>query len=318
MGYGYRGGKASSDLVHRWANRQTTKGKSSNIFVDGDTIYSYGYHFPMARHLDDNTVAFTNQSYSVTTSSHLGAVRGAISHKTIIQCWHIPPHDADWTHHSQNINKWIALVKDSFVLWGKARKKEKHIDAVENVRRQAKKYIDYFKVKLTKDQKQELFELTPEGYGEQVKIAFDKAERKRKADYNKGLKLHPAWLEAWRSFNEVDFGKGLSSGIKDVISLVEFTENGVTNDNKVRLRTDGATVFTSKNLNLPIDVARRYYNKYMAVLKLGGCNDSTKPCNYNMLEYPVKTMSEARLVVGCHDIARSEIDYIADKLGWIK
>ena len=35
-----------------------TKGGVRHLFIEGDTIYSYGHHFPIARRLDNNQAIF--------------------------------------------------------------------------------------------------------------------------------------------------------------------------------------------------------------------------------------------------------------------
>lgn len=82
----------SREIPHLWAHG-LPKGREirgqGNIFAHGDTIYSYGLHFPMARRIvaPDGTVVFlvnpsrylVNPSrYSVTTGKHQGWVRQAI------------------------------------------------------------------------------------------------------------------------------------------------------------------------------------------------------------------------------------------------
>jgi hypothetical protein len=56
------------------------------LYFDADPIYSYGGHFPIARHVVDNptkrnpkpAVLFTTRTWSVTTSGHVSAVRSSI------------------------------------------------------------------------------------------------------------------------------------------------------------------------------------------------------------------------------------------------
>jgi hypothetical protein len=50
----------------------------ANVFTDGNTIYSYGRHFPMAIRCQDETgtrMLVNEDKYSVTTSKHQSAVR---------------------------------------------------------------------------------------------------------------------------------------------------------------------------------------------------------------------------------------------------
>lgn len=75
-----------------------TKGKGSNMFIDDDTIYSYGYHFPIARHTgiyfrdhihtdmnDLEIVLFNSRRYSNSTSKHQAKVRSALSDCHILE-----------------------------------------------------------------------------------------------------------------------------------------------------------------------------------------------------------------------------------------
>ncbi len=54
-----------------------TKGKGSHMFIEDDTIYSYGRHFPVATRNGD-AFLLTDQRYSVSTARHISEVRNAI------------------------------------------------------------------------------------------------------------------------------------------------------------------------------------------------------------------------------------------------
>jgi hypothetical protein len=56
-----------------------TSGKGSNLFIEGDTIYSYGYHFPIARRLPDGGYWVNPDKYSRSTARHQSLVINAIS-----------------------------------------------------------------------------------------------------------------------------------------------------------------------------------------------------------------------------------------------
>lgn len=79
------------DIVSRWVDvalgltdRSNLRSERSNIIADGDAIYSYGYHFEMARLVRDRKgqpsfFLLNGDRYSVTTSGHQSLVRGQIS-----------------------------------------------------------------------------------------------------------------------------------------------------------------------------------------------------------------------------------------------
>ncbi|MCP3684450.1 MAG: hypothetical protein GY861_17360 [bacterium] len=66
-----------SKLAESFRNGATS-GKSNTMFIEGDTIYSYGYHFPIARRFGDKFL-FTTNKYSITTAKHKSEVSSALS-----------------------------------------------------------------------------------------------------------------------------------------------------------------------------------------------------------------------------------------------
>lgn len=326
---GHRGKNASEHAVHRWANQIGESKSSGAIFFQGNTIYSYGHHFPMARHLDDHTILMTTKSYSVTTSGHMSAVRSAASHKKIIYCRHLPKYSSteiDKELHTLNISCWISDVKDLMTEMAGAkqqRSRDRIAGEIAETQAQAQVYIDYFKIKLTKSETKQLMAEDMDGFVEGVKRKLAADKKRRDALVAKGKKLHPLWLEAWRQgddhYNQWKIDNKITPSIMDAIDAVEFVNDD--RHNKIRLRVlniisigkEELVVSTSKGVNIPVDVAHRYYRKYLAVVKAGGCDNN---CDYKMLDYNVSRMDAERLVVGCHDIARSEIDYVAGELGW--
>src|SRR5436190_24347448 len=87
----------TGEIPHLWAHKvqESARNAQGNLYFDGETIYSYGSHFPIARHTVDNptkknpklAVLFTTRSYSVTTSGHVSAVRSAIPKD--VQVFHV-------------------------------------------------------------------------------------------------------------------------------------------------------------------------------------------------------------------------------------
>jgi len=84
----------TGQVPHLWAHRtqDDARNKQGNLYFTGDTIYSYGSHFPIARHVTNDAgeraVLLTTANYSVTTSSHCSAVRSAIP--SGMQVFHVP------------------------------------------------------------------------------------------------------------------------------------------------------------------------------------------------------------------------------------
>ncbi len=74
----------TGEIPHLWVHRTQDEAgnRQGNLYFTGNTIYSYGPHFPIARHVTneagERAVLLTTATYSVTTSSHCSAVRSAI------------------------------------------------------------------------------------------------------------------------------------------------------------------------------------------------------------------------------------------------
>ena len=71
------------------------------------------------------------------------------------------------------------------------------------------------------------------------------------------------------------------------------------------LRVSGSEIETSKGVKLPIDVAKRYLKLWQQKL----INSSTK-----ILDYAVRECNDKGLIVGCHNIPATEINYIASRI----
>lgn len=68
---------SNKTLAEKFANG-ATRGNGSHLFIEGDTIYSYGYHFAVARRTGEKTANLTARKYSQSTSVHTGHVRTAL------------------------------------------------------------------------------------------------------------------------------------------------------------------------------------------------------------------------------------------------
>lgn len=81
----------ADEVAHTWANPRgeddNARVPRGNFYFQGGTIYSYGSHFPIARHVQNDAgepaVLFTTNTYGPTTAKHLGATRRACHHLTV-------------------------------------------------------------------------------------------------------------------------------------------------------------------------------------------------------------------------------------------
>lgn len=82
----------NSDIITKFLNGATTgtirrsnphTGDHTPLFIDGDTLFSYGRHYPLAKRLPDGSLWVNDQRYSVTTSKHASLVRSLAIRKSI-------------------------------------------------------------------------------------------------------------------------------------------------------------------------------------------------------------------------------------------
>jgi hypothetical protein len=73
---------SNAQLAHAWANSLQDEGRGSNMFFNGNTIYSYGAHYEIAKFVrakNGQKVCFVNSNgYSNTTAKHTAHVFNAI------------------------------------------------------------------------------------------------------------------------------------------------------------------------------------------------------------------------------------------------
>ncbi len=75
------------EVARRWAERHSPEGRAKrdlaghHVWMDGDSIFSYGRHFTIARWVTmpngERVAFFTSRHYSISTTRHQSIVRGA-------------------------------------------------------------------------------------------------------------------------------------------------------------------------------------------------------------------------------------------------
>lgn len=74
---------SADQVLHLWADQSQSDARSSNVFFEGDTCFSYGYHYRLGKlhKVGKNTVALVNSyNYSITTAKHRGWAFDAVEH----------------------------------------------------------------------------------------------------------------------------------------------------------------------------------------------------------------------------------------------
>lgn len=119
---------SNDELVHVWARQGQDHGRNSNgsMFFNNGVIYSYGDHFPMAKHIDLNRVLTTTQTYSVTTAGHLSRMHRAINHKEAIAVDNVLARTT--AEHKANLAGMLRDIRD---LANQHKRSRKYKDSIE-------------------------------------------------------------------------------------------------------------------------------------------------------------------------------------------
>ena len=304
----------SGQIGHLWFHKVQDSAKNSNgsFYFNGDTVFSYGSHFPIARHVQSrkkSAVLFTTKDYSVTTSGHKSAVRSAITDGTTV--FHVPHVFADDRYasndHPSNLGNYVERIADHLAKCARARqsysKEWEHGQAVA-LREEAREYAKFFRLKLPKIAP--IPALDSEGL---AKIrACEAAKSAEKAAQEKARKAERAKQEAeladrWR--------EGKYDG---------YLYNSPV---MLRLRTFGADadvqhavamVETSRGAQVPVSHALRGLRFVRSVVQTGKeyiRNGHTLHLGHYAID---RIEANGTLHAGCHVISYAEIERIAPLL----
>lgn len=280
-----------SQVAHLWANQlQESARNSGNYYFNGDAIYSYGSHFMIAKHHENkkgNVILFTTRSYSNTTAKQIGVTRAACSHKDLIYC-----KNPNGSSHSENFDNWAVNMQSSAKSLVNARKPEKYLNDIAVFYNEAKTYADYFSLKIPKD----IIVLSKIGNkDEYFKLATKQAALKLKEEKRNKLKLQKQHAEALVKWRTLETNR---LAVYDGYSYLR-----VTDKNRIQ---------TSQNVDIPMQIAKDFYDYILNTIETGGCTD----CNKKLMDFNVTSIDKNLVVVGCHKTTMQEIKGIANQLGW--
>lgn len=292
-------GSQKSTVAHNWAHSLDSKFKKDTIagslYYSGKTIYSYGGHFLIAviDSKNDEIVYFTTRTYSVTTSQHISVVRQAVNHKTLIYCQN--PDEAARGYHQLNIEAFEKEAKSIAMNLPRSKKPEIYLNQIAHQRDLLNVYAKHFNLNLSEYPLVYIYIESKDGASkatEAEKIAIEKAKVIRE---NEQLKRHNKEVKEFRSFK------------RDTLYTYK------TNSDYLRYNTESKRIETSQGIEIPFEAAKRFYKWVKATIKAGGCEGV---CTQKILTYEIKVVNKDFMKIGCHTIAITEADTIANLLKW--
>lgn len=281
------------EVAHFWANKVQSEGRASAMFFDGDYLYSYGKHFCIARHLSQGVCAFTLDRYSVSTAKHTSIAHYASRHLKKVYCQDPQGSAANNMQAAQDEIKSILL---------QSCKPRIRQTTKDNLQAQAL---------YTAEQANDYLAALPEGEKEHVQpidtstlaeyreslvvYAQEQAKKEAERKATKAIELKEA-MQEWRE------GKLMHSGSLRHLPVA------------LRLNKEKQIIQTSHNAEIPVKDALKLWPIVNRVMK--GEKDYTpgEPLGHYKL---TKIRSNGSIVVGCHDIAYTELQTMAVQLGLI-
>lgn len=268
---------SAHDVIHAFAQRNQSHGRSSNVFFYGDKIYSYGYHYLLGEFIDDKTIVINNRGYSNTTSKHINwIIGGTRQYKQFFTM------SCD-IHH---VHRQVLSLNDKLV---KAIKPEIYINEILSLWASLNEFIKYTKNKNTpKDDR----------YKEIKRIV--KAIQSQPKEYQQKLAEAKKKQELAKQRRE-------AKQIKDTLSKFynyEVHTFRIGEKDYLRISQDGSNVETSQHVKVSIDEARTLYQLICKGVDIAG---------HRISNYIVNSIN-GTLKIGCHNIDMDSVHKVGKQL----
>lgn len=265
-----------SQVAHLWANHLQDEAKNSghNFYFSGNTIYSYGNHFPIAKHVINDAgkkaTLFTERSYSNTTAKHISVVRQAARHLNVIYCY-----NPDNTH-EQNFKCWLNDAEQSAEKLVKAKKPELYLSEISQIASKVNKYASFFSIPIPQTLQAILAIGNKSEYAAyaEKKSEYELAEKKQ-AEKNL-QKRHKKELSEWLK------GKTHRLYVHNGFDYLRVSDNGIE---------------TTQAVQIPLETAKGLYT----AIKDNSLNVGAKFMQYEVLE------TGKNIKIGCHNF---KTDYL--------
>lgn len=287
--------------AHAWAHQQQDSGRNSNgsLYFSGAVIYSYGSHFPIARHVTtDNGAAailMTTNSYSNTTASHKTQVWRAIPYQGAV--FNVADVLANTPEaHAANFEDYRERVNADLKRAARARKyKASNLDLAQQTASEANRYAETFGLsdRLTID------DIDLDSLKAEI-AKLDKERKEREAREREALRA--------------DFDSDVSAWQSGQLPLYSVRSRHKFNA-KLRYIADTDTIETTHGADIPAEHARQVW-PLLRRLHDSGKTYKRNGHSIHLGHYVIDSMdSRGTLKVGCHTIEWQDAESIAAEIG---
>lgn len=283
----------NSQVAHIWAQQTKASGKGSSFFFEGDTIYSYGKHFPVAKFISSNTVLVTTRGYSITTCRHISLTQSAL-HGLPLNVFHVDNVLA--TDHRDNWDKLNNEFQLTLVRIVRARTNAEFlIELANNAARHANDYAAFFNIESV-----ELLEVPADFTAIKSAAKIESAAKKlanKKRNDERAAQLKQS-IADWRA------GNCRSIYSKHTLPTM------------LRLSANRELIETSRGAHIPASFAPMIWKSVTHFRAIG--TDWKAEQKISIGDFTLDAINEnGDIKAGCHNIAFAEIELIAKELGYV-
>jgi hypothetical protein len=265
------------DVIHVFAQRNQSHGRSSNVFFYNNEIYSYGYHYLLGKFIDEKTIVIDNRGYSSTTAKHISwIIGGTRQYKQFFTM----------TCDIHHVHRQVLSLQSKLAA---ARKPEKYINEILSLWDSLNEFIKYTKNKNTpkdtryKDIKRIVKALNIDSVQYQQKLADAKKKQDLMRKRSEAKKIKDT-LSKWYNYEVHTF----RIGEKDYL----------------RISQDGSNIETSQHVKVSIDEARTLYQLICKGIDIKG---------HRISNYIVNSIN-GTLKIGCHNIDMDSVHKVGKQL----
>lgn len=270
-------------VIHLFAQRSQSEARCSNIFFEGNRIYSYGHHYLLAEFIKneagDEAILINDSGYSVTTAKHISEVSWATrQYKQFFEMQVYAP----------KVLRQLESLADKL---SKARKPELYINPAENL---------YLKM-------HEFFNWLGKPSNDIVTLAKIESLIKvfRGAEYSDYLREQAEIIKKAEAERIKQAKKQFKIELKEFFAYKRRSiYSNPTGEDYLRISQDGQNIETTQYVSVPIKAARILYQRIKEGKDIKG---------FNIEGYTVIGLNGV-LRIGCHKINLKNMHEVGEQI----
>lgn len=284
-------------LAHVWASNPEKENKGSNMFTRDGVIYSYGTHFPIARHYK-GAILFTSEGYSNTTAKHKSIVRGACSHKTVFTVPNVLRNPC-----GEGVRNYGKQLADMATKLSRARDPQWLIQSLQRATDEANLFCETFGFK------------TRFSMPDETKLAEYREKSKRAAQLKaKAAIARNARIEAENKQAIAEWLSGERQTLPYEIQKVYLRSKPIVAEAESGERAPIEHLETSKGASVTLPEAHKAFRFIMAHKSTGWHRNGS---TFAIGDFQLDAVNEQGIIAGCHRIGWDEIERFAKTQNWI-